>query len=452
MPHKIKIRKGLNIPLKGRAEKILSKSRHNGSLFALKPTDFPSFTPKAILKEGDMVKAGDPVFYNKRNPEIKLTSPVSGKLKSIIRGERRKILEFVIEPDSNQEYVTFETGNLNDLNKEQVSNLLLNSGIWPFIRQRPYDIIANPKDTPKAIFISGFDSAPLAPDYDFILNGQEKDFQTGIDALSKLTEGKIHVTVNGKFPPNKVYAATRGIELNSITGPHPAGNVGIQMHHIDPINKGDVAWHVNPQDVLIIGRLFNQGIFDARKIIAVTGSEVKKPAYFKTKVGACIDYMIKDNISDNVKLRYISGNVLNGTQIAKNGYVGFYHNQITIIPEGDDYEFFGWATPGFKKFSTSRSFFAWLMPGKEYKMNANLHGGLRPFVFSEEYEKVLPMDILPVHLLKSIMVEDIDQMEALGIYEVGEEDFALCEFVCTSKIPVQQTLRKGFDLMIRETS
>ncbi|PKP11557.1 MAG: NADH:ubiquinone reductase (Na(+)-transporting) subunit A [Bacteroidetes bacterium HGW-Bacteroidetes-4] len=452
MPHKIKTRKGLNIPLKGKAEKILIQSKLNNSLVALKPTDFPSFTPKAALKEGDKVQAGSVLFFNKYKPEVKLTSPVSGTLKRIVRGERRKILEFVIEPDGNQDYVSFNPGNLAELSREQVINLLLESGVWPFIRQRPFDVIANPQDQPKAVFISGFDSSPLAPDYDFIMNDQETDFQKGIDVLSKLTNGKIHLTVNGAYPVSKVYSSVKGVELNSIAGPHPAGNVGVQMHHIDPINKGEVVWHVNPQDVLIIGRLFTKGVFDASKIIALTGSEVEKPRYYKTVLGTSIDSFVNGNVSKEGNLRYISGNVLTGTRIVNDGYLGFYHNQITVIPEGDDYEFFGWALPGFKKFSTSRTFFSWLMPGKEYRMNANLHGGKRPFVFTNEYEKVLPMDILPVYLLKAIMVEDIDQMEALGIYEVGEEDFALCEFNCTSKIPVQQTLRKGFDLMIRETS
>lgn len=451
MPHKIKIRKGLNIPLKGKAEKIVMQHQTEGCSFALKPTDFPSITPKSGLKPGAEIKAGDVVFFDKYNPEVKFTSPVSGTLQDINRGERRKILEFVIEPGKTQEYVKFEVGDLNSLSKEQVSELLLNSGIWPFIKQRPFDVIANPKDSPKAIFISGFDSSPLAPDYDYILNGQEADFQKGIDALKKLTEGNVHLTVNGEYAVNKVFSSTKGIELNTINGPHPAGNVGVQIHHIDPINKGEVAWHINPQDVLIIGRLFNKGIFDASRTIALTGSEVKKATYYKTIMGASIKALVENNVNEG-NLRYISGNVLTGTKITSNGFLGFYDHQVTVIPEGDEFEFFGWATPGFKKFSVSRTFFSWLTPNKEYKLNANIRGGERPFVFSEEYEKVLPMDVLPVHLIKSIMIEDIDQMEQLGIYEVGEEDLALCEFVCTSKIEVQKTLRQGFDIMIREMS
>ena len=451
MPHKIKIRKGLNIPIKGQAENVLDQSQVQGSLFALKPVDFPSVTPKPAIKEGEAVKAGDSIFYSKAQPELKFTTPVSGTLKSIVRGDRRKILEFVIEPDGKQEYTKFEVGNLSDLSRDKIVELMLSSGVWPLLRQRPYDVVANHNDAPKAIFISGFDSSPLAPDYDFILSGQEVDFQKGIDVLKKLTEGNVHLTVNGTYPASKLFSSAKGVELSTISGPHPAGNVGVQMHHIDPINKGEVAWHINPQDVVIIGRLFNKGIFDASKTVALTGSEVLKPKYYKTILGSSIGFMVKNNVTTDESLRYISGNVLNGTKIVHDGYLGFYHNQVTVIPEGDDYEFFGWALPGLNKFSVSRSFFSWLMPSKKYRLNANIHGGLRPFVFSGEYEKVLPMDVLPVNLLKSIMIEDIDQMEALGIYEVGEEDFALCEFVCTSKIPVQETLRKGFDLMIRET-
>ncbi len=451
MPHKIKIRKGLNIPIQGKAEKIANQTQTEGCLFALKPTDFPSVTPKSSLKAEDKVKAGDVVFFDKNRPEVKFTSPISGTLKSIHRGERRKILEYIIEPDTTQEFVRFEVENFNELSRDKIVELLLNSGTWPLIRQRPYDVIAKASDIPKAIFISAFDSSPLAPDYDYILNGQEADFQKGIDALKKLTEGAVHITINGEYVANKTFSSCKGVELNTITGPHPSGNVGIQMHHIDPINKGEVAWHINPQDVLIIGRLFNKGIFDASRTVALTGSEIKKPKYYKTLLGASIQSLVENNVEEG-NLRYISGNVLTGTQIASDGFIGYYSHQVTVIPEGDYYEFFGWATPGLKKFSVSRTFFSWLTPKKEYRLDGNLHGGERPFVFSEEYEKVLPMDILPVHLIKSIMIEDIDLMEQLGIYEIGEEDLALCEFVCTSKIEVQKTLRQGFDLMIRETS
>lgn len=450
MPQKIKIKKGLNIPLNGVAEKLTTQVPYQGSLFAIRPTDFTNLTPKPIAKEGDKVLAGDVLFTDKYRTDIKITAPVSGVLKSILRGERRKILEFIIEPDDNIEYRKFETGDLANLDRQKVTELLIESGIWPLIRQRPFDIIANPNDKPKAIFISGFDSSPLAPDYDFILIGQEQLFQKGIDVLKKLTDGAVNLTVNGSCNISKVYQAVKGVDLNTITGPHPAGNVGIQIHHINPVNKGEVVWHINPQDVLIIGRLFTKGIFDASRTIAVTGSEILKPRYYKTIIGASIKLFTSNNIT-NGHLRYISGNPLTGIKISKDGFLGFYHNQITVIPEGNDYEMFGWALPGFKKFSTSRTFLSGFFAKKQYNINANLHGGIRPFVFTGEYEKVLPMDIYPVYLLKAILAQDIDQMEQLGIYEVAEEDFALCEFVCTSKIPVQKILKQGIELMIRET-
>ncbi|MCK9206682.1 MAG: Na(+)-translocating NADH-quinone reductase subunit A [Salinivirgaceae bacterium] len=449
MPLKIEISKGLNIPLKGKAEKILSPGQIIGSTIALKPTDFPNLTPKAAIKEGDKVKAGDVIFYDKNAPEIKFTSPVSGTLKSIVRGERRKILEFVIEADATIEYQQFTVGDVANLSKEQITELLLNSGTWPFVRQRPYNIIANPTDTPKAIFISGFDSSPLAPDLDFLLNGQDADFQKGIQTLKKLTEGNIHLTVNGAFPTSKLFENTKGVELHTIVGPHPAGNVGIQIHHIDPMNKGEVVWFIHPQDVLIIGRLFNKGIFDATRIIALAGSEVEKPRYYRTILGSSIDKFLKDNIKPG-NHRYISGNVLTGTRIGKEDYLGFYHHQITVIPDGSQYEFMGWLAPGFNKFSLSRTFFSWLMPNKEYVINANVRGGRRALMITGNFEKVFPMDILPMQLLKAMIIEDIDLMEKLGIYEVVEEDFALCEFIDTSKTDIQAIVRKGLDLMIKE--
>lgn len=452
MSKKIKLRKGLNIPIKGKAEKIIAQNLVVSKIFALKPGDFHSFTPKSAIKEGDAVKAGDVVFFDKYNPLIKITSPVSGSLKKIERGERRKILSFLIESDDKNEYTKFDTSNFNAFTSEQVKEILLNSGTWAFIRQRPFDIIAHPEDKPKALFISGFDSSPLAPDYDFVLTNQQEDLQTGIDALKKMLDVPIYLTTNGAYPANKLFTSLKGVELNSIQGPHPAGNVGVQIHHLNPVNKGEKVWHINPQDLLIIGRLFNKGIYDASRIIALTGSEIKKPMYYKTILGSSIALITKNNVTEGKKLRYISGNVLTGSKIEAEGYLSFYDHQVTVIPEGDYYEFFGWISPGFKKFSTSRTYFSWLMPNKKYTFDGNLHGGERPFTFSEQYEKVLPMDILPVNLLKAIIIKDIDQMEQLGIYEVGEEDLALCEFVCTSKIEVQKILREGFQMMIEETN
>ncbi|MFH2096428.1 MAG: NADH:ubiquinone reductase (Na(+)-transporting) subunit A, partial [Bacteroidota bacterium] len=314
-----------------------------------------------------------------------------------------------------------------------------------------YAIIANPEDKPKSIFISGFDSAPLAPDYNLLISGQEKVFQTGIDVLKKLTDGKVHLTLNGRTTPEAVFSNAAGVQINKISGPHPAGCVGIQIHHIDPINKNDIVWTVNPMDVARIGKLFTEGKYDAQKIVALAGPGVKEPQYYRTMTGACIEDMVSGNVIDE-ELRYISGNPLTGSRIAKKGFLGFYHYQVSVLEEGIKPLFFGWGMPRLKRFSVSRSFLSWLMSKKQFNITTNYHGRHRAYVVTGQYEKVLPIDILPVYLMKSIIVKDIDKMEALGIYEVAEEDLALCEFVCTSKIEVQSIVREGIDLMIKELS
>jgi Na+-transporting NADH:ubiquinone oxidoreductase subunit A len=444
----IKIRKGLNINLQGKAEKIYIKAK-KAELYAVKPTDFQGLIPKLIVHTNDKINAGSVLFYDKYRPEIKFTSPVSGTVMAINRGERRQILEIVISPDEIFTYERFLQADPSSLDRDSIIQNLLDSGLWPVIRQRPYNRIANPSDTPKAIFISAFDTAPLAPDYDFLLNGLDKEFQFGINALIKLSGGKVHLNLEGTYPPSSVFANAKGVQINKFKGPHPAGNIGTQIHYIDPINKGEIVWFVSPQDVVTIGRLFLMGHFDASRIIALTGSEVKFPRYYKTMAGSCILSVTKDNVMDG-KLRFISGNVLTGIRVSQKGFLGFYDSQITVIPEGDKYEFMGWLAPGFNKFSLSRTFLSWLMPGKEYRIDSNIHGGKRALMITGDFEKVFPFDIYPMQLLKAIIIEDIDLMEKLGIYEVVEEDFALCEFIDTSKTDIQDLVRKGLDLMIKE--
>lgn len=451
MSEYIKIKKGLNLKLKGEAVKIVQPLSTIG-MFAIKPTDFTGLTPKLLIKLGDKVLAGTPLFYDKNNEEVKVSSPVSGEVVEILRGEKRVILEIKILSDKEIKYTSFKKSDPNNLRREDVIQQLLNSGVWLFIRQRPYGIVANPSDRPKSIFISAFDSNPLAPDNDFIMPGNEIHFQTGLDALKRLTDGKIHLNVRDNPVPPTIFTNAKSVQINKIAGPHPAGNVGVQIHHIDPVNKGEVVWYINPQDVLIIGKLFKEGIFDATRLITLTGSQIKKPKYYKTIVGSSVKNIIYDGGLRKGESRIISGNVLCGYQIPADGYLGFYDSQITVIPEGNEFEFMGWLTPGFNKFSLSRTFFSWLTPNKKHKLNTNLHGEERPFVMSGQYEKVFPMDIYPVYLLKSILIEDIELMEKLGIYEVVEEDFALCELVCTSKIKSQEIIRKGLDFMRKEFS
>lgn len=450
MSNVIKLKKGLNISLKGKAEKVLVKPGMPKN-FALRPTDFYGIRPKMVVRADEEVKAGSPLFFDKYNPEVLFTSPVSGRVLAVNRGERRKILEVVIRAGDQMEYVEFDKADPQSLSREDIVRSLLKSGLWPLIRQRPYGIIPRPDDKPRSIFISGFDTAPLAPDYDFIMKETENEFQAGIDALGKLTEGKIHLNLNAGYPPPDVFTRARGVNINYFSGPHPAGNPGVQIHHIDPVHKNGTVWYINPQDVLIIGRLFLNGRVDFSRIVALTGSEIVNPRYYRTVMGASVDVMLRDNVRER-NVRYISGNVLTGSKIPASGFIGFYDSQVTVIPEGDHYRLFGWAATGLDRFSASRAFPSWLQPGREYRIDTNYNGGERAYVMTGEYEKVLPMDILPQQLIKAIIVEDIDKMENLGIYEVTEEDVALCEFVCTSKIEVQSILRKGIELMIKETS
>jgi Na+-transporting NADH:ubiquinone oxidoreductase subunit A len=450
MPKVYKIRKGLTINLAGKAEKFFGKPNPS-ELYALKPGDFHGLVPKLEVKEGTLVKAGTTLFIDKNQPAIRFTSPVSGKVVSVNRGERRVILEVVVKADGTNEYETFRAGDPLQMSREEIIDNLLLSGLWPTIRQRPYNVVAHPKDTPKSVFISAFDTAPLAPDYDFIVQGAEADFQTGINALSRLTAGTVHVNVTDEYPASPAFTRVQQAQTNYFRGPHPTGNVSVQIQQLDPINKGEKIWVVGPQDVIMIGRLFSKGIYDASKLVALTGSEVIQPRYYRIISGVSIRSLVDGNVQPTLH-RYISGNPLTGTRVAHGGFLGYYDAQVTVLPEGDHYEFFGWALPGFGKYSFSRSYWSWLSPDRSYRIDTNLHGGHRAFVLTGIYEKVFPFNIYPMQLLKAILAEDVDQMERLGIYEVVEEDFALCEFVCPSKTEMQVLVRKGLDLMKQEMS
>ena len=447
----IKLKKGLDIKLNGEADKVV-QTLGAGSRYALKPTDFRALTPKLAVKVGDEVKAGDALFTDKMRPEVKFTSPVSGTVEEIKRGERRKLLEIIVKADGENRYRDFGKADVNRLSREEIVSRMQESGVWPMVKQRPYDIVANPESQPKAVFVSAFDSAPLAPDYDVALNGQEQALQAGIDCLKKLSGKDINLNLPAGAPQASVFTKLKNVEINYFSGPHPAGNVGVQINHLNPINKGEIVWTVNVQDVAIIGRLFTEGRFDAQKVIALAGSEVTRPMYYHCTLGASIAEITNGKLKGNVEERIISGNVLTGTRVEKDGFLGYYDNLVTVIPEGNHYEFLGWAAPGFNKFSASRLFPSFLCPKKHYTLDTNYHGERRAFVVTGQYEKVLPMDIYPVYLLKAILAQDIDQMEQLGIYEVAPEDFALCEFVCTSKIPVQKIVSEGIELMMRETN
>ena len=449
MSKDIKIKKGLDINLKGAAAEVLETAIVS-KYFSIRPEDFHGVTPKLTVKVGSKVKAGEALFYAKSNEDLKFPSPVSGEVIEISRGEKRRVLAIKIEADQTQEYVEHAAINLDTISAEDLKSYLLASGCWPFIKQRPYDVIANPNVAPKAIFVSAYASAPLAADYDFTLKGKEAEIQAALTALAKLTPGKVHVSV-GKNS-NSVFSSLNSFELHQVSGPHPSGNVGTQINNIDPINKGETVWTVTPQDLVIIGELLLTAKFNAERTIALAGSSIKKPRYFKTKIGSEVSTMIYDNgVDKGANDRVISGNVLTGKQVNVDGVLDFYNNIITVIPEGNDYEFFGWNKPVFNKISTSRALtFSWLTPKKKYELNTNTNGEHRAFVVTGSYEEVFPLDIYPLQVLKACMYKDLDEMEALGMYEVAPEDFALTEFICVSKQPHQKIIREGLDLMLKE--
>lgn len=441
----IKLRKGLDINLKGKPVRELIELKQPVS-YALMPDDFVGVTPKVVVKEQMTVKAGEPLFIDKNHPDVKFVSPVSGVVTTVERGARRKVLCIRVEASGN-EAVDFGSKSVSSLDGDQVKTALLESGLFAFIKQRPYDVVANPDITPKAIFVSAFDSKPLAPDFEYVLEGQEKDFQTGLDALSKMA--RVHLSLCS-CQKSAALTAAKNVEIHLFEGPHPAGNVGVQINHIDPVSKGDTVWTIGAEEVIFIGRLFNTGRVDLTRTIALTGSEVQKPAYCRMKVGAQLTNLLEGRIG-NGSLRIIDGNVLVGNKTTADGYLGAKSTQVTVIPEGDDvHEMLGWIMPRFDQYSTSRSYFSWLMGKKEYTIDARVKGGERHMIMSGEYDRVFPMDILPEYLVKAIIAGDVDRMEALGIYEVAPEDFALCEFVDSSKLELQRIVREGLDALRKE--
>ena len=475
MPDTITIRKGLDLPIDGTVELRLTDAR-SITTYAVKPTDFVGLTPRLVMEEGDTVHVGEALFVDKHDERIRFTSPVDGHVKSIVRGEKRKLLEVVVEADykpTGSDYKSSPTPQT----AEEIKATMLQCGLWTMLRQRPFGIVANPDDTPKAIFVSAFDSAPLAPDYDFALQGKETFFTKGIEALTQLTEGKVHVCFRpGQRIAQQFNSSTnKQFNIHCIKGPHPAGNIGTQIAKIDPINKGEVVWTMNAQDVAVLGELVTTGVYRPEKVIAVAGPNIKNPHYYRIKAGVCLTEIIKGQLLNNdyprmdandaaKKNRIISGNILSGTQIAVDGFMGAYDDLVSILPEGDYYDFMGWLMPGIRKFSFSRTFLSGFMPKSTFKpmgielprfeslwkFDTNTHGDERPLVFTGNFERVFPFDIYPTQLIKACIVGDIDLMENLGIYEVEPEDFALCEFIDTSKTDIQAIIREALEQLRKE--
>ena len=445
MSKNIKLRKGLDINLAGKAEARLENAPMAKS-YAVSPLDYENVTPKLLVKVGDKVEAGAALFFDKNNPRILFTSPVSGVVSAINRGEKRKLLNVAVEPDAQQVAKAIKVVDPAKAERSEVVEMLLESGLWTRIVERPYGVIANPDAQPKAIFVSAFDSAPLAPDYNFVLASEKENIEAGMAVLGRLTEGKVHLSA--RKGAEGFMAEVKGVEYHTFEGKHPVGNVGVQIHHIDRIAKGDIVWTVNIQDVAIIGRMVRTGKFDMSKTIVVAGSEAETRCYKRIIAGAAVESIV-GKVKESV--RVISGNVLTGRTTAADGYIAADANMLTLIPEGNVYELLGWAMPRFHRFSVSRAYFSWLCPKKEYKLDTNLNGGERPFVVTGLYENYLPMDVYVAYLLKACLVKDLDKMENLGLYEVLPEDLALCEFVDPSKIEMQQILRDGINLMIKES-
>ncbi len=449
MSKPVKISRGLDIPINGKV-KLSEKKTENPSLCALKPTDFHGVRPKVVAKPGMQVKAGSVVYYNKFFPEVKFCSPVSGEVIDIIRGEKRKILEIIIKPDGKQNTETFDIPDINDAKAEDIKSVMLESGLWPLIVQRPFGIIPPPVDSPDAVFVSLFNTAPLAPDMDFVLKDQINDLQTGAEVIHKLTGKNTHFSLSVKSDDN-LYKNIPHAEFHYFKGPHPAGNVGTQINKIRPLNKNEIIWTLKPQDLAAIGRFFREKSYNPWRKIAFAGSELKETFYATVLPGASLKHIVEQyRTQDNVRM--IGGDVLTGSKLSDNAFLGYHDDMISVIPEGNYYELLGWAKPGFNKYTASRNYFSWLIPGKKYRLDTNYHGGHRAYVMTGEYEKVCPLDIYPLYLIKACMTEDIDKMEELGIYEVLEEDLALCEYVCTSKTEVQKILRESLDMLRKELS
>jgi Na+-transporting NADH:ubiquinone oxidoreductase subunit A len=441
------LRKGLDIRLKGKAEEQKIQLKSNGT-YALVPDDFEGVTPKVVVHEGDHVKAGDALFVNKQYPQVRFASPVSGKIIAIERGDRRKVLCVKVEADAQQEYVDFGKKDVAKMDAKAVIDALLESGIFGYINQLPYAVSTNPETMPKAIFVSALRDKPLACDFEYEVKGQEQDFQTGLTALSKIAKTYLGV---GK---DSALKNMNDVEVNAFIGPCPAGNVGVQVNQVLPVNKGEVVWTIgDPTVVLFIGRLLNTGKVNLTRTVALCGSEVLKPAHADMLVGEELSTLLSNSYDAAHSVRIINGNVLTGRQTTKDGFLGAHASEITIIPEGDDAdEMLGWIMPRLKQFSVNRSYFSWLCGKKEFVADARIKGGERHMIMSGEYDKVLPMDIYGEYLIKAIITGDIDRQEQLGIYEVAPEDFALAEFVDSSKLELQRIVREGLNILRKENA
>ena len=445
----IKIKKGIDIHLVGEAKKEVRN--YEPQLFALKPHDFIGVVPKMHVAEGDDVKVGTVLFHDKNNESVFFTSPASGKVKAIVRGEKRVILQVIVESDGKFETIDFGKADPSKLSRNEIVEKLVQSGTWTMLRQRPYSTIAKTQDEPKCIAVSMFDTAPLAPDNNFIVKDQMAAIKAGVEALAKLTKGMVYLNVNSSETQQALASlnfSAKNVTITEFQGPHPAGNVSTQLNVLSPINKGETVWYTYAQNLIAIGNLFLNGVYDSSRVVAFTGSEVKEPMYYRTRIGADMSGLYENIATENVRI--ISGNVLTGKKINGENFLGYYDSQVTVIPEGDHYQLFGWLAPNFKKFTSTNTMGASLCKKSKKVLDTNLNGGIRPLIMTGNFEKVFPFDIYPMQLIKACIIKDIDQMEELGIYEIDAEDFALCEVIDPSKTAIQQIVRESLEMLRKE--
>lgn len=447
MSNNIVLKHGLDIPIAGAADRKTIRSVEP-DIIALKPTDFRGLVPRLLVREGDKVLAGSPVLADKEHPDVLFTSPVSGTVQEIVRGEKRKLLEVRIKADAQNEYFDFGKKNLSEISTEEVKEVLLKSGLWAGFIQRPYGVVADPSISPRGIFVSAFSTAPSAPDFEYVFGEDIENIQTGINAVARLCNGGIDFCVNSE---SSVFSKIQNVRKWVVTGKHPAGNVGIQISHIAPIKKGETVWTISLLMLVAIGRLFNTGKYDVRRKVAITGPKAINPAYVDALPGISMKDLKGSYDNAGGDIRFVSGDALTGKNVGENGYLGFHDNQVTLLHEGTERELLGWIKPlRLNQFSSSRAYFSWLAPKKKYAIDTNTHGGVRTFMMSDVYNKVLPMDIFPIYLVKACITKNIDDMEKYGIYEVLPEDLALCEFVDPSKNDIQNIISEGIDLMRKE--
>lgn len=445
------IKRGMDILLKGESDKSIAEV--HTSRYAIQPFNFNNIAPipKIVVEEGTEVLAGDPLFYDKLHPDVFFTSPVSGEMAGIVRGAKRAINQVIVLADREIKYKKLNSPDLASSDRTTIREFLKKNGGWPLFRQRPYNILPDNEGDPRDIFISTFDTAPLAGEMSLKIDGRYAALQKGVDVLNKLTDGTVFMGMDGRKGVEipRELSEINGVAMHAFDGPHPCGNVGIQIHHIAPIKKNDMVWTIGVQELITLGNMFLLDIFDAQRIINIAGNGSEHPQYVKTYLGADLSE-ITPAAFDDPSIRVISGHVLNGNKKGENPFLDFYNQQVTIIPEGDQYEMFGWLIPQTMRPSASHSYPNFLFKEIKYNVDTNKHGEKRAFVMTGQYEEVLPVDTYPQHLFKGIVTQNIDLMEGLGIYELVEEDVALCEFVCTSKQPIQRILREGLDYMLFE--